>query len=71
MRILVAEDNAVNPKALILTLERFGYRADIVGNGLEALQSLARQPYDLIDSLIRAACMDRAGKLRPDRLPPV
>jgi signal transduction histidine kinase/CheY-like chemotaxis protein len=48
LHILIAEDNAVNRKVVLAMLERLGYRADCVGNGLEALQSLARQPYDLV-----------------------
>jgi signal transduction histidine kinase/CheY-like chemotaxis protein len=48
MHILIAEDNAVNRKVILAMLERLGYRADCVGNGLEALQGLARQPYDLV-----------------------
>jgi signal transduction histidine kinase/CheY-like chemotaxis protein len=48
LHILVAEDNAVNCKVVLAMLERLGYRADCVGNGLEVLQSLARQPYDLV-----------------------
>ncbi|WP_238993720.1 response regulator [Calothrix sp. PCC 6303] len=48
LRILLAEDNTVNQKVALLTLERIGYRADLAGNGLEVLQALQRQPYDLI-----------------------
>jgi CheY-like chemotaxis protein/HPt (histidine-containing phosphotransfer) domain-containing protein len=29
-------------------LERMGYRADVAANGLEVLQSLRRQPYDVV-----------------------
>ena len=48
LRILVAEDNATNQQLAGLVLQRLGYRADIVGNGLEALEALQRQPYDVV-----------------------
>jgi CheY-like chemotaxis protein/HPt (histidine-containing phosphotransfer) domain-containing protein len=48
LHILIAEDNATNQKLALLMLERLGYRADVAGNGLEVLDALKRQPYDLI-----------------------
>ncbi|MEK7809996.1 MAG: response regulator [Chloroflexota bacterium] len=48
LRVLLAEDNLVNQKLALRMLERFGYRADMVANGLEVLQALDRQEYDLI-----------------------
>jgi PAS domain S-box-containing protein len=48
LRILLAEDNATNQKLALRLLERFGYRADVAGNGLETLEALRRQPYDVI-----------------------
>lgn len=48
LQILVAEDNPVNQKVIRLMLERLGYRPDIVGNGLEAVQALRLRPYDLV-----------------------
>jgi CheY-like chemotaxis protein len=38
----------MNQKVALLILKRLGYRADVAGNGLEALQALERQTYDLI-----------------------
>lgn len=48
LQILLAEDNAVNQKLALKLLERVGYRADLAANGLEALQALERQPYDVV-----------------------
>ncbi|MGK7874797.1 MAG: response regulator [Xenococcaceae cyanobacterium] len=48
LKILLAEDNELNQKVLLELLKRLGYKADTVGNGLEALEALRRQSYDLV-----------------------
>jgi len=48
MRVLVAEDNAVNQKVAVLMLERVGLRPDVAGNGSEAVEMCTMLPYDLI-----------------------
>ncbi len=47
-RILLAEDDPPNRKVTQLMLGKLGYEADAVVNGLEVLQALEEQPYDLI-----------------------
>lgn len=48
LHILLAEDNLVNQQVALGFLSKFGYRADVAANGLEALQAVERQSYDLI-----------------------
>jgi two-component system sensor histidine kinase/response regulator len=47
-RILIAEDHPVNQKLALHQLERLGYVAEVVGNGLEALRALAEAEYDVV-----------------------
>ncbi|MCC7373110.1 MAG: response regulator [Verrucomicrobiales bacterium] len=48
LKVLLAEDNAVNRTVALHQLRKLGYSADIAVNGLEALETLRRQDYDLI-----------------------
>jgi PAS domain S-box-containing protein len=47
-RVLLAEDNRVNQKVALLILSKLGYRADVAANGLEVLDAVSRQRYDVI-----------------------
>ena len=48
LRILVAEDNVVNQKLALRILQQMGYRADLASNGIEAIESIERQTYDVV-----------------------
>jgi CheY-like chemotaxis protein len=48
LRILLAEDNLVNQKLAMRLLQQMGYRADLAANGIEAIEAVERQEYDVI-----------------------
>lgn len=58
LRILLAEDLAVNQKLMLTMFGRMGYLADVAGNGLEVLDALRRQPYDLVFMDVQMPEMD-------------
>ncbi|KAI8913941.1 hypothetical protein DFJ77DRAFT_465284 [Powellomyces hirtus] len=48
MRILLAEDNAVNIKLAVRMLDRLGYECTVVNNGQEAVQAAKKDHYDMV-----------------------
>ncbi len=76
LRILIADDNAINQQLAILTLERLGYAADIAENGLEAVEAATGGRYDAILMDVQMPLMDglaATGRIRetlsPERQP--
>ncbi|MBC7476276.1 MAG: response regulator, partial [Candidatus Sericytochromatia bacterium] len=48
LEILIAEDNIINQKLALKIFSKLGYEADLVNNGLEAIEAVKNKRYDLI-----------------------
>jgi len=58
LNILLVEDNQVNQQVALAMLKKWGYRIDVAWNGLEALEAVQRQNYDLVLMDIQMPEMD-------------
>jgi PAS domain S-box-containing protein len=64
LRILLAEDVPLNQKFALMAFETMGYRADVAANGLEVLQALRRQRYDVVFMDMQMPHLDGTGATR-------
>jgi CheY-like chemotaxis protein len=58
LRVLIAEDHPINQRVAVQLLKRLGYRADVAGNGLEAIEAVERQAYDVVLMDVQMPDMD-------------
>ncbi|HIK33262.1 MAG TPA: response regulator [Oscillatoriales cyanobacterium M59_W2019_021] len=58
LKILLAEDIPVNQKLVLRILKRLGYEADLATNGIEVLDALGRQFYDVVFMDVQMPHMD-------------
>ncbi len=64
LKVLVADDNAINRKVALALLERFGCRVDLVTNGLEAVEAVSATRYDLVFMDCHMPVLDGYGASR-------
>jgi two-component system sensor histidine kinase/response regulator len=48
LRIVLAEDNVVNQRVALIMLKKLGHSPTLATNGVEVLDLLARQPFDVV-----------------------
>jgi signal transduction histidine kinase/DNA-binding response OmpR family regulator/tetratricopeptide (TPR) repeat protein len=71
LHILIAEDNTINQKLALRLLGQMGYRADVAANGIEAIQAIERQAYDVVLMDVQMSEMDglEAARIITQRWP--
>ena len=67
LRVLVAEDNPTNQKVINMMLVRLGITPIIVPNGLLAVETVKKQPFDLVLLDVQMAVMDGLAAARTMR----
>ena len=64
LSILIAEDSSINQELLLIILQKMGYTADVVQNGLGAIEALEKHPYDIIFMDVQMPGMDGLAATR-------
>ncbi|MFN3544768.1 MAG: ATP-binding protein [Thiobacillus sp.] len=63
-RVLLAEDNPINQRVIVLKARHLGIDPEVVGNGAEAVEAALAEPYDLILMDMQMPVMDGLAAVR-------
>jgi signal transduction histidine kinase/AmiR/NasT family two-component response regulator len=64
LRVLVAEDNKINQRLMVMLLGAAGHQVDVAGNGQDAVAAVRRGAYDLVLMDIQMPVLDGVGAIR-------
>jgi len=67
LRILLAEDNRINQQFAVALLQKAGHAVEVVGNGLEAVEAVRRNTYDVVLMDVQMPLLDGVGATREIR----
>ena len=48
LRVLLADDNAINQKVAVRILQQFGYQPEVAANGREVLEAIGHEAFDMV-----------------------
>jgi signal transduction histidine kinase/CheY-like chemotaxis protein/HPt (histidine-containing phosphotransfer) domain-containing protein len=70
MRVLVAEDNKINQRLMVMLLGAAGHQVEVVGNGEEAVEAVRQGGFDLVLMDIQMPVLDGIGAIQCIRAMP-
>jgi signal transduction histidine kinase/CheY-like chemotaxis protein/HPt (histidine-containing phosphotransfer) domain-containing protein len=70
MRVLVAEDNKINQRLMVMLLGAAGHQAEVAGNGVEAVAAVRQGGFDLVLMDIQMPVLDGVGAIQRIRAMP-
>jgi CheY-like chemotaxis protein/HPt (histidine-containing phosphotransfer) domain-containing protein len=70
LRVLVAEDNKINQRLIVMLLAAAGHQVEVVGNGEEAVAAVRQGGFDIVLMDIQMPVLDGVGAMREIRAMP-
>jgi signal transduction histidine kinase/DNA-binding response OmpR family regulator len=70
LRILLAEDNKINQKFAVALLQKAGHAVEVVDNGLQAVEAVRKNTYDVVLMDVQMPLLDGVGAMKEIRALP-